>query len=85
MKQTEPRVFEYRIKYNVGSITSAMNNYHYYMACTADQALSFHDRMMQRRRATSQTISVEWRNPWNNTWEDKSDCIMRTNTQHENN
>lgn len=83
MKQLEPRLFEYRIKYNAEDVQSAMDSYHYYMACTADQALSFHDHVMKRHRARAQNISIEKRNPWNGRWEDRSEVLSRHTTHYE--
>ena len=87
MKQTEPRVFEYRIKYNADETISAMNSYHYYMACDTDQALSFHNKTMERRQAQGQILSVYWYNPWADRWEDQEYSINKNKqliTRHEN-
>lgn len=85
MKQTEPRQFEFRIKYNAGERTSAMNSYHYYMATTAAQAFDFHLNTMRRKHATAQHLCVERRNPWNNRWEDVSEVLdhERAKIEHE--
>ena len=71
----ETRLFEYRIKYNPGESQSAMDNYHYYMATTAMQALEFHALTMERMRAERQDISVECFNPWALRWEDRSNIL----------
>ena len=75
MKQKDPRLFEYRIKYNAESIRSALNNYHYYNALSADQALSFHSSMLSRNKLSMQTLSIEKFNPYSNKWEDKSEIL----------
>lgn len=75
MKQTEPRQFEYRIKYNAGEHVSAMCNYHYYMAETAEHAYEYHLETMKKRHTRAQHLSVERRNPWNNRWEDVSEVL----------
>lgn len=83
MKHKEPRLFEYRIKYNAGDDISAMNSYHYYMAETAAQAYDFHLKTMNRLHAHAQHLSVECRNPWSNRWEDASDVLHQLNNKHE--
>lgn len=74
------RLFEYRIKYNADHMNSAMDNYHYYMATTALQALEFHSLTMERKKAYAQDLSVERYNPWTDQWEDKSKVLQ----DHEN-
>ena len=88
MKSIEPRVFEYKIKYNVDVPSNAMNSHHYYMACTVDQAVYFHEETMKRRKAVGSILCVEWYNPWANRWEDQSNSIKQTKhlpIRHENN
>lgn len=84
MKQTNPRLFEFRIKYNAGSELSAMNSFHYYMAETAEQAYQFHLDAMCRLHATAQHLSVERKNPWNNKWEDVSEVLNHSPIKIEN-
>ena len=50
---------EYRIKYNAGLEHSESDNYHYYMADSAIQALNFHELSRQAKKISLQTISVE--------------------------
>jgi len=78
MKEKEPRLFEYRIKYNAEPTHSAIDNYHYYNAFNASQALDFHDSMLEKNNLTLQTLSIERFNPYSNKWEDKSK-ILTTN------
>ena len=77
MKKTnrEPRLSEYRVRYNAGSDQSAVDSYHYYNALSADQALDFHLSMMERKGFNGQTISVEKKNPYADKWEDRSHVI----------
>ena len=79
MKQKDPIMFEYRIRYQV--TPSVMSNYHYYMAFNALQALGFHDQMMEKKGYELETISLEKKNPYSNKWEDKSDLL--TTNKHE--
>lgn len=76
MKQKDPRMFEYRIRYQV--TPSVISNYHYYMAFDAKQALAFHEEMMQKRGWDLETISIEKNNPYSSKWEDKSDFLPTT-------
>lgn len=78
MKEKEPRLFEYRIKYNAEPTRSAINNYHYYNAFTASQALDFHDSMLRKNNLVLQTLSVEKFNPYSNKWEDRSEILKTT-------
>ena len=71
------RLFEYRIRYNAGSEHSAMDNYHYYMAVTPDQALDFHIQMVDKKHRVVQNVSVERYNPWSLQWEDNSEVLNR--------
>lgn len=86
MKHREPRQFEFRIKYNAGKYTSAMDSYHYYMAETAEQAFVYHIRAMERLSANAQHLCVERRNPWSNRWEDTSEVLNHepVRVEHEN-
>ena len=54
---------------------SAMDDYHYYMAANAMQALEYHALTMKRKRAERQDISVERYNPWALRWEDRSNIL----------
>lgn len=73
MKKTnEPRLFEYRIKYNAEAFHVELDNYHYYNATDAEHALSFHKAMIKKHDLTMQTLSVEKYNPYSQKWEDES-------------
>lgn len=74
-KKKEPRTSEYRIRYNSGPEQSAWDNYHYYNALNASDALDYHDAAMRNNGVESQTVSVEKKNPYSNTWEDESHVI----------
>lgn len=63
-KYNTPKIFEYRIKYNAGSGHSALNSYHYYSAETAEDALNYHNLMMEKHGFKSQTLSVERKDPY---------------------
>tara|TARA_B100000902_G_C27000061_1_gene759435 strand:- start:269 stop:511 length:243 start_codon:yes stop_codon:yes gene_type:complete len=69
-KYFSPKLFEFRIKYNAGSGHSAQDSYHYYSAEDAQQALGYHESMMERRGYRSQLISIEKNNPYSNKWEE---------------
>jgi hypothetical protein len=71
-KPEEPKFFQYRIKYNAGSSQSALDNYHYFLACSAKEALSFHITIVEKKKLEMQTLSVEKYNPYSCKWEDKS-------------
>ena len=73
----------YRIAYNAGEDQSAINNYFYYNAVSAEQAVSFHQSMLERKKATGQIISVERHNPYSQKWEDETDKTQ-TNKPKEN-
>jgi len=68
----DPKFFQYRIKYNAEASESAMNNYHYFLAYSAKEALSFHTAMAKKKKLEMQTLSVEKYNPYSCKWEDKS-------------
>ena len=78
MKEKEPRLFEYRIKYNAEPTHSVINNYHYYNAFSASQALGFHAAMLEKNNLVLQTLSIEKFNPYSNKWEDKSEILTTT-------
>ena len=67
-----PKLFEYRVKYNAGANHSAIDNYHYYTAENANQALNFHNSMMKKREFDNQIISIEKKNPYADKWEDET-------------
>lgn len=74
-KPNEPKLFEYRIKYNIGAYHAEMDNYHYYNALNAEEALNFHFKMIEKNHLEMQTISVEKYNPYADRWEDESEII----------
>lgn len=67
-KYEEPKLYTFRIKYNAGAGHAVNDSYHYFQATDADQALSFHFSMMERKSLTSQTISVERKDPYADCW-----------------
>lgn len=80
-KYQQARLYEYRIKYNVGLERSAFDNYHYYMAESAEQAFEYHLKAMRRHHAAGQNLCVEQKNPWvENTWEDVSE-VLKSETE----
>lgn len=68
-KISNEKLFDFRIKYNAESTHSAMDNYHYYNAYNAKQALLFHEEMVKKKKLKMQTISVEKFNPYSQKWE----------------
>jgi len=64
----EPKLYEYRIKYNAGAGRSAMDSFHYFQAFTAVQALEYHLAMMNNKGYNGQTLSVEKKDPYANKW-----------------
>jgi hypothetical protein len=74
-KHFKRQIFEFRVKYNAGAGHSALDSYHYYSAESAEQALSYLNIMMEKHGFTSQTISVEKKNPYASRWEDESQVV----------
>lgn len=74
-KIDEPKLFEYRIKYNAGAGHSALDSYHYYNATDAEHALEFHYAMIEKHKLRMQTLSVEKYNPYSDNWEDESNLV----------
>ena len=70
-----PKLFEYRIKYNAGQYHSMQDNYHYYTASSAEDALDFHLAMLEKHHLEVQTLSVEKYNPYADKWEDESTIL----------
>lgn len=68
-KYSNPKLFEFRIRYNAGADHSAHDSYHYYNAEDAHQALEYHQAMMKKRGYNSQFVSIEKKNPYANKWE----------------
>lgn len=58
---------EYRIQYRHDH--AIKTSYHYYMAEGADEALSFHDYMTEKKHLDIETISIECYNRYSNKWE----------------
>jgi len=69
------KLWEFRILYNAEARNCAMNNYHYYMAETAEDALKFHRHTLNHYHTTAQDISIEKYNPYSKKWEDQSEWI----------
>lgn len=74
-KAPKKRLYEYRIEYNAGSENSVQNNYHYYNAFNAPQALDFHFKMLEKKKIIAQTVSVQKLNPFSERWEDESSIL----------
>lgn len=72
---SRPRLYEYRIKYNAEERHVHIDNYHYYIAETAIQALDYHNSMIERKKIKMQTLSIEKYNPFSLAWEDESQII----------
>jgi len=73
--EKEPKLFEFRIKYNAGEYHSHIDNYHYYNAENPIQALEFHLSMVEKHNLHLQTLSIEMYNPYSGRWEDKSKIL----------
>lgn len=71
-KVTNSRLYEYRIKYNAEECHVEINNYHYFIAKNAKEALDYHYAMVKKRKIKMQTLSIEKFNPYSLSWEDKS-------------
>lgn len=74
-KSKEPKLSEYRIKYNAGADHAEIDSYHYYNAKTSEEALDFHFSMIQKHNLEMQTISLEKYNPYSKEWEDESEIL----------
>ncbi len=76
-KYNEPKLHEYRVRYNAGAGHSANDSFHYYQAENAEQALSFHEAMMKKKNLFAQTISVEKKDPYRTPpeWIDRSEVL----------
>lgn len=72
MRETEPRLYEYRIKYNATENTIANDSYHYFMAKNAEEAFDSHIMMLRKKGFKVQNISVERLNPYSGKWEDET-------------
>ena len=76
MHTTDKRLLEYRVLYNAGAEHSAINDYHYYMAYSASEALEYHDSCIKKHKTDAQLISIESYNPYSEKWEDCTDHII---------
>ena len=80
-KYINPKLFEFRIKYNFGTERSVTDSYHYYTAENAKDAFKYHSLMMKKYKFKSQTISVERKDPYRSIanvppkWIDESSVI----------
>jgi len=74
----------FRIAYNAGEDHAVLNNYYYYNAVSAQQAVSFHQLMLERKKTTGQIISVERHNPYSQKWEDESGLINNVGAKDPN-
>jgi uncharacterized protein YktB (UPF0637 family) len=66
---------EYRIRYNIGKDHAEIDNYHYYMADSAIQALIFHYRMVKKNELNMETIAVERYCKYSEKWFDESSVL----------
>lgn len=82
-KSNQPKLYEYRIKYNAGADHAFHDSYHYYNAENAEQALDFHFSMVEKHELQMQTLSLEKFNPYSEQWEDESE-ILETKELEEN-
>jgi len=71
-KKSVEKVFEYRVKYNAESTHCVIDNYHYFMAKTAGEALIAHKSMLKKHNLCVQDISIEKYNPYSKKWEDET-------------
>ena len=74
-KTNTNKLYDFRIQYNAGADCAQVNNYHYYSAETAEQALSYHYKMIEKRQLVMQTLSIERYNHYAKKWEDYSHLI----------
>lgn len=72
-KYESDKLFEFRIKYNASLEHVALDNYHYYMAHDAQEAMAFHNSMLKSRNIKVQTLSIEKFNPYSEKWELETD------------
>jgi hypothetical protein len=73
MSEQRERLFEFRIEYKKhGSIE---NNYHYYMAHNAQEALDFQLEMIDHRHWNIELIKLEKKCPYANKWIDESEVL----------
>ena len=69
------KLFLYRIKYNAELEDSALNNYHYYNACSSNEALNFHLEVSNKYERKMQTLSIEKYDHYSQKWCDESECL----------
>ena len=81
-KVSNSRLYEYRIKYNAGPGSSALDNYHYYMAESPTQAFNFHIESIKHKNTCVQNISIEKYNPYSKKWEDRSHMITEKESNY---
>ena len=71
-RESYPKLYEYRIKYNATADTIAHDSYHYFMSASAKEAFNAHSTMLKKKRIITQDISIEKFNPYSNKWEDET-------------
>ncbi len=71
-RESYPKLYEYRIKYNATADTIANNSYHYFMSKNAEEAFEAHSTMLEKKGLITQDISIEKFNPYSNKWEDET-------------
>lgn len=75
-KNSEPKLYEYRIKYNATKEVLASDNYHYFMAKDANEAFDAHMLMLKKNKLEVQNISIEKFNPYSSRWEDETLIVL---------
>ena len=71
-RESYPKLYEYRIKYNATADIIANDSYHYFMAENAQEAFKAHLTMLKKKGLVTQDISVEKFNPYSDKWEDET-------------
>ena len=75
---SEPKLFEFRIRYNAGADHAELDSFHYYNAVDAEHALAFHNAMVEKHNYSMQTVSIEKYNPYSQQWEDESEVLNQS-------
>lgn len=72
-QEQNDRLWEYRIKYRTRNALS--DNYHYYQATCAKQALEFQDEMAEHKDWHITTLCIERKCPYANEWIDETHLV----------
>jgi hypothetical protein len=75
LNNKDSKLWEYRVKYNATKENVALNNFHYYMAHNAEEALSYHYHPSKHKSFSNLVLSVERHNPYSDQWEDETHLI----------